>query len=320
MSKIAVVIPCFRVTKQILSVLEKIEDNVSHIYVVDDACPEHTGDFVRENCHDPRVQVLFHEKNQGVGGAVKTGFKKAIQDGVDVIVKIDGDGQMDPELLPRFVKPILNGRADYTKGNRFFKPEDVKAMPRVRFMGNLGLSFLTKLSSGYWQVFDPTNGYLALNAKVAAELPLDKIHDRYFFESDMLFRLNTLKAKIIDIPMKAIYGDEVSNLSTTKETFRFFVLNMKNFGKRVLYNYFLRDFNLASLNLVLGLILLLAGAIFGFYHWLESVETGTPATAGTVMLAAMPILMGFFMVLSFLNYDLSQRHDEVISHDLKEYS
>lgn len=314
---IGVVIPCYKVRKKIMGVIQAIGPEVSHIYAVDDACPEKSGVFVQENSQDPRVSVIFLEKNQGVGGAVKAGLQTGIKDGCEALIKIDGDGQMDPSLIPRFISPIKNGRADYTKGNRFFNPEDVKAMPALRFFGNLGLSFLTKLSSGYWHIFDPTNGLVAIHANVAKQLPLEKIDNRYFFESDMLFRLNIAGAKVVDIPMKAIYADEVSNLSPFVEMFRFFALNMKNFYKRILYNYFLRDFNLASLNLVIGLILLLFGLTFGSFQWIESVRTDVPATAGTVMLAAMPSLMGFFMLLSFVSYDLSIRQTEPIFPNLE---
>ncbi|HUJ76958.1 MAG TPA: glycosyltransferase family 2 protein, partial [bacterium] len=153
-AQVAIVIPCYRVRGQILDVLSRIGPECQAIYVVDDCCPEQSGRWVQQQCHDPRVQVLFHESNQGVGGAVITGYRRAIAAGDTVIVKVDGDGQMDPRLVPAFVAPILRGHADYTKGNRFFRIQDVKQMPFVRLIGNAGLSFLTKLSSGYWNLFD----------------------------------------------------------------------------------------------------------------------------------------------------------------------
>ena len=145
-----------------------------------------------------------------------TGYRVALDDGMDIMVKIDGDGQMAPELLPDFVAPILAGEADYTKGNRFFDLEQVSQMPTVRLLGNAVLSFFNKISSGYWNLFDPTNGYTAIHRDVAACLPFGRISRRYFFESDMLFRLNTLRAVVVDIPMHASYGDEVSNLRISK--------------------------------------------------------------------------------------------------------
>lgn len=211
-ARICVVIPCFRVRRHILPLLARMGPEVFRIYVVDDACPEQTGRYVQEEARDPRIRVLHHDANQGVGGAVMTGYRAALQDGADVVVKVDGDGQMDPALIGTFVAPILSGRADYTKGNRFFDIEHVRAMPVARLLGNAALSFMTKLSSGYWHVFDPTNGYTAVHARVLALLPLEKISRRYFFESDMLFRLGTYRAVVADIPMKAVYGDESSQL------------------------------------------------------------------------------------------------------------
>lgn len=304
--RIAVVIPCYKVTAHILDLIPTIGDEVSRIYVVDDACPVGSGRLVAEKCSDPRVMVIFHTENQGVGGAVMTGYKAAIDDGAEIIVKLDGDGQMDPALIPEFVAPILTGEADYTKGNRFYDLEKVRAMPSVRLFGNAMLSFLTKLSSGYWNLFDPTNGYTAIHAEAAKHLPFDKIAKRYFFESDMLFRLNTLRAVAVDVPMEAKYGEEVSNLKVSKIVGEFLFKHIRNFGKRIFYNYYLRDMSLASLELPLGILLLGFGAIFGGYHWyVSSFIMGETTSAGTVMLSALPTLMGFQLILAFVGYDIS---------------
>ena len=302
---IAVVIPCYRVIQHILKVIEGIGSEVQRIYVVDDKCPDNSGDYVEANCNDPRVIVLRHETNQGVGGAVMTGYRAAIEAGADVIVKVDGDGQMDPSLIPNFIEPILSGEADYTKGNRFFDLEEIRAMPKIRLFGNAVLSFMTKFSSGYWDLFDPTNGYTAIHADVARHLPFKKISHRYFFETDMLFRLNTLRAVVIDVPMDAHYGDEVSNLKISKILGEFLFKHMRNFIKRIFYNYYLRDMSIASIELPLGIILLLAGTSYGGYSWFQSAQTGTVTPAGTVMVAALPILMGIQLVLAFLGYDIS---------------
>lgn len=200
---IAVVIPCYRVQETILGVIAGIGDEVSRIYCIDDACPERSGDHVTANCRDPRVIVLRHSENRGVGGAVITGYRRALADGMDIIVKIDGDGQMDPSQLPSIVAPLLLGEADYVKGNRFYAPEGLKGMPPLRLVGNASLSFMTKLSTGYWMIFDPTNGYTAIHGSILTRLPLDKIAERYFFESDLLFRLNILDAVVVDLPMPA---------------------------------------------------------------------------------------------------------------------
>ena len=303
--KIAVVIPSYKVKNHILGVISSIGPEVSRIYVVDDYCPHGSGDFVKETISDDRVVVIRHAKNQGVGGAVMTGYRAAIDDGMQIIVKVDGDGQMDPSLIPRFVQPIIDKEADYTKGNRFFDLEAVKSMPTARLFGNAILSFMTKLSSGYWNIFDPTNGYTAVHADVAKHLPFNKISRRYFFETDIFFRLNTLRAVVLDVPMEAKYAEEVSNLKISGVAGEFFIKHIRNFFKRIFYNYYLRDMSLASIELPVGSILLLFGLIFGGHHWLTSAAVGVPASVGTVMLSALPILVGIQLLLGFLAYDIS---------------
>jgi len=311
-AQIAVVIPSYKVTNHILGVIAGIGPEVGRIYVVDDRCPVGSGDFVEANCTDPRVVVLRHDENQGVGGAVMTGYRAAIAEGVEIIVKVDGDGQMDPALIPRFVAPILAGEADYTKGNRFFDLERISQMPRLRLFGNAGLSLLTKVSSGYWNLFDPTNGYTAVHTDVARHLPLGKISKRYFFETDMLFRLGTLRAAVVDVPMHARYADEVSNLRIGQVIGEFFVKNMRNAMKRIFYNYYLRDMSLASFELPVGVLLLLFGVLFGASSWIHASATGTTASSGTVMLAAMPVLVGVQLILAFIGHDVRATPEKAI--------
>lgn len=301
---IAVVIPCYRETAHILEVLTRVGSEVRHIVVVDDACPDRTGDHVRTHCRDPRVEVITHARNTGVGGATLTGYRRALEIGADVIVKVDGDGQMDPRLIGDLVGPVINNVADYAKGNRFHHLANLTEMPAVRVFGNLVLSFMTKFSSGYWGIFDPTNGFTAIHATVARQLPLDRIETGYFFESDMLFHLNMARAVVADVPMTARYGDEDSKLHIHRVAPTFIVKHAFNAARRILYAYFLRDFNIASVELVLGLCLLSFGAIFGTVHWFASIQTGVPATAGTVILAALPIILGTQFILAFLNFDI----------------
>lgn len=303
-AKVGVVIPSYKVTKSILEVIAKIGDEVQSIYVVDDACPDQSGDYVKAHCNDTRVKIIYNQENRGVGGAVMAGYEAAIKDGCDIMVKIDGDGQMDPNLINRFIAPIVRGEADYTKGNRFYDIEMVKEMPKIRLFGNAVLSFMTKFSSGYYNLFDPTNGYTVISATAAKLLPFSKISNRYFFESDILFRLNTIGAVVVDVPMAAVYGDEISNLHIRKILFPFLKGHAVNFTKRLFYNYFLRGFSIASIELVIGLLLLLSGLIFGLQSWIYASSSNTFASSGTVMLAAMPIIIGTQLLLSFLNYDI----------------
>ncbi len=302
---IAVVIPSFKVSNQVLRVLEEIGPEVDKIYVVDDACPDGSGRLVQTKCLDSRVEVLFHETNLGVGGATKTGYTKALQLGFDIVVKLDGDGQMDPSLIKQIVGPIVRGQADYVKGNRFDKIEDLKQMPKVRIFGNAVLSLVSKVSTGYWNITDPTNGFTAIHKSVLRELQLPKISNDYFFESDMLFRLSIGGAVVKDLSIAATYGSEESNLRVWKTIRDFPMKYFRNFNKRIFYSYYLRELNIASLELPAGILLFMFGVYFGLTRWADAASNGIPATAGTVMLSAVPVILGFQLILAFVSYDIN---------------
>jgi glycosyltransferase involved in cell wall biosynthesis len=302
--RIAVVVPCFRVSRQIMGVLGRIGGEVDRIFVVDDACPEHTADVVERECTDPRVVVVRHPENRGVGGAVVTGYRAALDEDADIVVKVDGDGQMDPAFLPTIVRDIVAGRADYAKGNRFYDLDLLRGMPKLRLFGNALLSLVNKVASGYWDVMDPTNGYTAIHRTALSRLPLDKLDCGYFFESDMLFRLSTIRAVVRDVPMAARYEDEPSSLRIGRVAVSFPGKYLRAAAKRVFYSYFLRDFNAASLQFVMAVLIGVAGIAFGVVKWIESEMTGIPATAGTVMLAALPTLISIQLLLSALHYDI----------------
>mgnify|MGYP000402657635 FL=1 len=302
---IAVVIPAYRVADHVLEVIAEIGPEVSQIFVVDDACPEGSGALVSEKCKDTRVVVLTHSENQGVGGAVISGYRAALEAGADIVVKVDGDGQMDPAMITDLVQPIVDVKADYTKGNRFDSLVGLREMPGVRVLGNGVLSLMSKVSSGYWNVTDPTNGFTAIHRDVLKALPLDMISKRFFFESDMLFRLSILRAVVWDVPMEARYGNEKSNLSVLKALFEFPGKHFVRFHKRLFYNYYLRDMSAASLELPVGAALGWFGFIFGVTKFAESLGSGVPATAGTVMLSAVPVILGFQLVLAFLSHDIA---------------
>jgi dolichol-phosphate mannosyltransferase len=306
--KIAVVIPCHRVAASICNVIASIPPEITHIICVDDACPEDSGSIIDAAYSlDPRVYVIRHDVNKGVGAAVITGYREALRKGAHIVSKIDGDGQMDASLIPRMIASIIAGQADYAKGNRFFSPESVATMPLLRVVGNAGMSFFAKMSSGYWGLFDPANGFTAIHAKVLAILPLEKLSERYFFETDMLFRLNTLRAVVIDIPMPAKYNKEKSGLSEVHSLLTFPFLHAKNLLKRIGYNYFIRDFNIATLNMVLGLSCLIFGLAFGITSWRAASADAVLASPGTVMLAGLPIIVGTQLLLNFLAFDMSNQ-------------
>jgi glycosyltransferase involved in cell wall biosynthesis len=311
--RVAVILPCYRVGGAVSGVVRRIPESVERIYVVDDGCPEESGRRVTDEVADPRVRVLRNERNLGVGGAVKRGYAQALEDGADIVVKIDGDGQMDPEFLPQLIRPIVEGRADYAKGNRFALASRIprrahragteRAMPPVRRVGNNILSFLHKAVTGYWNILDPTNGYTAVHRTALAAVDLDAVADGYFFETDMLFQLNLAEAVVADVPLPATYGDEKSSLRVRNVLFRFPSLFMSRLARRIWVKYFLHDFNVASLELALGLPLLLWGLGFGGYRWVLG-ALGAPNTAGTVMLAALPFSLGFQLLLSAVSYDI----------------
>ncbi len=302
---VAVVIPCYRVKRQILDVLSRIGAEVDMVFVVDDGCPEGSGDWVQAQCTDPRVRVLRHPDNQGVGAAVVTGYRAALDAGAQLLVKVDGDGQMDPALIPAFIAPIANGQADYSKGNRFYDLAQIGRMPRLRLLGNAALSFMAKLSTGYWNLFDSTNGFTAIHARVARRVGLDKLSRRYFFETDMLFRLNTIRAVVVDVPMDACYGGETSSLRVGGVMGEFLREHARNGAKRIFYNYFLRDMTAASLELLLGLGALAFGLVFGGVHWARGIESDLPTPLGTIMLAALPTMFGLQLLLAFVTFDVA---------------
>jgi len=300
----AVIIPCYKVKKHILAVIKGIGEKVDLIVVVDDSCPEKSGKFVEQNCTDSRVKVIYNSENLGVGGAVKNGYKYALKKDIDIFVKLDGDGQMSPQLINKIIKPIITGEADYVKGNRFFNIESIQKMPALRIFGNSLLSLINKFVNGYWNIMDPTNGFVAIHKNSLKLIPLEKIENRFFFESDMLFRLSIIKAVVVDVPMMAHYANEESNLSISHSAISFPFKYLNRFFKRIFYNYFLREFNIASLELLFGNMFMIFGILFGGYFWMNSINTGVVATTGQVMIASLPILIGFILLLLALHVDL----------------
>lgn len=304
--KIAIVIPCYKVENHIAQVITEIPDTVDYIIAVNDCSPDNTDTILIGIAKTmPKLIYLKHQLNQGVGGAMITGFKKAIELGADIVVKMDGDGQMDIKYLNSFVKPILEDKADMTKGNRFRNTITIKKMPLVRRLGNIGLSFLTKASSGYWNIFDPTNGYLAIRVEVLRNLEFDLLHKRYFFESSLLNEIYFTEAVVKDIPMDAKYADEVSNLSVTKVLFEFPPKIFRAIFKRLFYKYFFNDFSIGSVYLIFGVPSMSLGIWMGISSFLKYVSIHQAAPTGTVIIPTLLITLGFQLLLSFVNFDVS---------------
>lgn len=306
LSNVAIVIPAYNVAEHIVGVLSSIPKEVPNVILVDDACPQNSGDYAKANFKSKALTILKHEINQGVGGAMITGYKFALeQTDAEIIVKLDGDGQMDPRDITRVIAPIVRGEADYAKGNRFDSIEDLEQMPKLRIFGNAILSFLSKVSSGYWNVTDPTNGFTAVRRLTLVKINLSKIRKSFFFESDMLFRLALVRAVVQDVPLPARYGNEKSNLKIRKIMAEFPKRYLANFGKRIIYQYYLREWSPASFELPLGLIFLFSGLIAGASFWVEHSQIGTFASAGQVMLASLPVIVGTQLLLAFVNYDIT---------------
>ncbi len=301
--KIAVIIPMFNVEKHIEKVIESIPDLVDLIIIVDDHSRDNSVVIVK-NIPDKRLIVIEHEVNKGVGGAMISGFKKAMELCASIVIKVDGDGQMPMDYLNDLISPILLGQADFSKGNRFANFEDLTHMPLIRRIGNLGLSFITKAASGYWNVFDPTNGFFAMDGPTLRKLRLDDLHPRYFFESSLLCTLYRVGSVIEDIPMPAKYGEETSSLSEWKTLFEFPPLLFVRLINRIWLRYFVMDFSVASISLIFSFIFLFFGCVWGLNWWYRSIQTGIPATSGTVIIAALPVILGFQLFLQFLTNDV----------------
>ena len=304
--KLAVVIPAYYVADKIESVLNDLPDYLRYIIVVDDASPDNTSELVQAFANrDRRIVLIRHEQNQGVGGAMLTGFRKALELGAQVIIKIDGDHQMDPIHIPALVTPLLEGKADYAKGNRFRDFESLQHMPLIRRIGNLGLSFLTKAATGYWNCFDPTNGYFAIRAEVLEQLPFDRVDYSYFFETSMLANLYLLGAFILDVPLPARYRGERSNMSIWRVLVQFPAKLLATLLRRLVLRYFLFDFSMVSVYLLTSIPLILFGLIFGSVKWAQYVKLGVPAPTGTVILPTLALILGIQIMLSAIEVDMN---------------
>lgn len=232
---VAVVIPAYRCSARILDVLERIDESVSRIVVVDDCCPEGTGAMVRRSVVDPRVRVIANDRNLGVGGATAVGFAEAFEAGADIIAKLDGDGQHMPELVANLARPIALGEADMVKGNRLSDPAVcLRQMPLARLVANMTLSLVSRPVTGYWDVADPANGYFAMHRNIVGRLPWPKIDSGYFFETDLLFWLGTLGARVAMVPMAPVYpGGGVSSVRIWREVVPFALKSVRNLTRRL---------------------------------------------------------------------------------------
>ena len=303
---ISVVIPCYNVSKHIEDVIRNLPANIAYIITVNDCSSDET-ECILTNLQKENKKIIYirHETNQGVGGAMLTGFKKSMDLNSDITVKMDGDDQMDPSYIPALIKPLVENNADFTKGNRFRDFKALRNMPVLRRIGNLGLSFLIKAASGYWNIFDPANGFTAIRNETLRNINFSRLHKRYFFETSMLIELYHADAVVQDIPMKARYGDEISGLSKRKVLLEFPPKLFVAFCRRVLMKYFLYEFNIASVYMLFGFPLFILGAVYGLVNFFKYTSEHTGAPTGTVVIPTLLIILGFQLLLSAANYDIS---------------
>lgn len=303
--QITIVVPAYNEALHIVQVIQTIPDFVDRVIVVDDCSTDNTYDLAQA-CESLRLVAMRTPENQGVGGAMVTGYRCATEMGADIIVKMDADGQMAPEYLPRLLDALIDDSYDYAKGNRFLAGESLAQMPRHRLIGNVALTFLTKLASGYWHIFDPQNGYTAIKTSALQVLDLNRIHKRFFFENDMLVHLNYFSFRVKDVAIPAHYGDEHSHLNLLGIGFTFPFLLLRRFMRRIYQKYVLRDFSPIALFLSLGVALFGWGAGFGTYLWVRAIVTGVPTPTGTIMLALLPLILGFQLLLQAIVLDIQE--------------
>jgi len=301
-ARIAAVVPAYKEERMISTVIATMPDFVDHIVVVDDCSPDNTSAVVRMS-NDERLTLIRHEVNQGVGGAIITGHRAAMELGSDINVIMAGDAQMDPGYLPELLEHLTTEGYGFAKANRFFSPESFEGMPKHRVFGNIVLSFMTKLASGYWHLFDPQNGYTAIRTEVLQRLPLERVSRRYSFENDLLIHLNILQVPAIDVPIPAVYGEEASSIRLSKVVPELLSLLTRGFWRRIWYRYVLWSFSPIALLLVLGLLLFGMGLVIAVWVCFQILGS-VVATAATVMLAALPLMIGSQMLISALQLDI----------------
>jgi dolichol-phosphate mannosyltransferase len=302
---IAVVVPAYQAERWIGDTLAGIPAFVRRVLVVVDGATDGTSREVDvAAARDARIVRIDHATNRGVGAAMRTGYEHALAAGAEIVAKMDADGQMDPHELARLVLPVALGRADYAKGNRFVHARAIRAMPAMRLLGNAALSLLSKLSTGYWNLLDPTNGYTAISRETLVAIDLQQLDDRFFFESSMLAEMSLARAVCVDVAIPARYGGESSHLSVTRSLFEFTLKHSRNFVRRLWLRYVVLDFSAVSLLLAVGIPLAAFGFVFGLQNWIHSSVYGVPATAGTVMVAAFTLAAGLFGIVQAMIYDI----------------
>lgn len=305
--KVGVVVPAYNEERLIFRVLSTIPSFVDRIIVVDDASVDLTSQVVmdfKEKNSDGRIILIRHEKNSGVGGAIVSGYKRALEEDMDVVAVMAGDGQMDPEDLPRIIEPVAKGEVDYTKGNRLFRGESWRMIPHVRYLGNAVLSLFTKIASGYWHVADSQSGYTAISRVALKRLDLDSLYTKYGFPNDMLIKLNIHNFKVRDISVRPVYNiGEDSGIRLYKVIPKISWLLVKGFFRRLFEKYVIRDFHPLVFFYIMGLILFPAGFLFGLYLLYLRIFSG-PVSATSALFSAFLIITGLQSLFFAMWFDM----------------
>ena len=304
---VAVVVPAYNEEALVASTVAGIPDFVDRIFVVDDASTDATAERARGA--DPRVEVIGHERNEGVGGAAVSGYKRAAAEGMDVTCVMAADGQMDPDDLETLVAAVAAGECDYAKANRLFTGQAWELIPRTRYIGNAILSFLTKIASGYWHVADSQAGYTAVNLETLRLLDLDRLYRRYGFPNDILVHLNVWNRRVRDYPSRPIYGvGERSGIRLWRVVPAISWLLFKGFFWRMREKYVIRDFHPLVLFYTLGLLLFVSGVVLGIVETALRIA-GNAIPAATIVLVALLVISGLQLLLFAMWFDMESNKD-----------
>jgi glycosyltransferase involved in cell wall biosynthesis len=307
--RVAVVVPAYDEEALIGETLAGIPQFVDRVYVVDDRSSDGTAAKAAEAV-DARVQVISHEVNEGVGAAIVTGYRRALDEEIDVTAVMAADGQMDPSDLEAIAGAVARGEVDYAKANRLFTGQAWQLMPRHRYLGNAVLSMLTKVASGYWHVADSQSGYTAISRETLERLDLDRIYRRYGFPNDMLVHLNVWNARVRDFPSRPIYGvGERSGIRLWRVVPTIAWLLLKGFFWRLREKYVIRDFHPLVFFYFLGILMTVAGLVLGGWVALERIFFGGDITAGTATLIALLLISGTQFTLFAMWFDMESNRD-----------
>jgi len=306
--RVAVVVPAYNEERLIAETITGIPSFVDRIFVVDDSSSDGTAEAARA-LRDPQVEVIVHERNEGVGAAIVTGYQRALEERIDVTCVMAGDNQMDPEELEALALPVARGEVDYHKANRLFTGQAWQLIPRTRYLGNAVLSLLTKIASGYWHVADSQAGYTAIGLPILQLLDLDRVYKRYGFPNDLLVHLNVWNARVRDFPSRPIYGvGERSGIRLRKVVPTISWLLMKGFFWRMKEKYVIRDFHPLVFFYVLGFLMGFLGLALGIAEIVLR-ALGNQITAATVVLVALLLIFGSQFTLFAMWFDMESNKD-----------